>query len=93
MPLALPLAAFIKGFDQSAPSLALAVDLAEIKYLPLDHFAAIATFVLDDVPVAMLLAVLEASVEAQEHDANQLAPASQRKILGLHYSRFAIEPR
>jgi len=49
--LAVPPAAFIKGIDQLAPSLALAVvDLAEIKHLPLDHLAASATLVLDDAP-------------------------------------------
>jgi hypothetical protein len=38
--LAVPSAAFIKGFDQLAPSLALAViDLAKVQHLPLDHLA------------------------------------------------------
>jgi hypothetical protein len=69
------LAPFIEGFDQLAPGLALAViDFAEIQHLPLDHPAAGATLVLDDIPVAMLFAVFEASVESQEHDANQPTP-------------------
>jgi hypothetical protein len=90
--LPLPLASFIEGFDQSSPSLALAViDLAEIKHLPLDHFAAGATFVLDDVPVAMLLAVLEASVEAQEHDANQLTPTQHPKERYLVYTTADLQ--
>src|SRR5262249_54445642 len=73
--LAMPPAVFIKGFDQLAPGIALAViDLAEIQHLPLHHLATGATLVLDDIPVAMLLAVFEASVESQEHDANQPTP-------------------
>jgi hypothetical protein len=73
--LAVSPAAFIKGFDQLAPSLALAViDLAKIKHLPLDDLATGAALVLDDIPVAMLFAVFEASVESQEHDANQPTP-------------------
>ncbi len=73
--LPMPLAAFIKGFGQAVPSLELAViDLAEIQHLPLDHLATGATLVLNDVPVTMLFAVFEASVESQEHDANQLTP-------------------
>jgi hypothetical protein len=73
--LAPPPAAFIKGFDQLAPGFALAIiDLAEIKHLTLDNLAASAALALDDIPVAMLFAVFEASVEAQEHDANQPTP-------------------
>src|SRR6266849_2846526 len=70
--LAMPPTAFIKGFDQAVPSLELAViDLAKIQHLPLDHLATGTTLVLDDIPVAMLFAVFEASVGSQEHDANQ----------------------
>jgi hypothetical protein len=69
--LAVPPAAFIKGADQLAPSLALAViDLAEIEHLPLNHLAAGATLILDNIPGTMLFAVFEASVEPKEHDAN-----------------------
>jgi hypothetical protein len=42
--------------------------------LPLDHLAASAALVLDDIPVAMLFAVFETSVESQEH-ANQPTPS------------------
>src|SRR5215475_4085939 len=69
--LPVPSAAFIEGFDRLTPSLALAViDFAEIQHLPLDHFATGAALVLNDIPIAMLFAVFEASVESQEHDAN-----------------------
>ena len=70
------LAAFTEGFDLAVPSLELAViDLAEIQHLPLDHLAADAALVLNDVPVTMLFAVFETSVESQEHDANQPTPS------------------
>ena len=72
--LAMPPRAFIKGFDQLAPSLMLdIVDLAQIQHLPLHHLATGAAFVLDNIPVAMLFAIFEASVEPQEH-ANQPTP-------------------
>jgi hypothetical protein len=71
--LAVPTAAFIKGFDQPAPRLELAViDLAEIQHLPLDHLATGAALVLDDIPVAMFFAVFEASIVLQEHDADDV---------------------
>src|SRR5712664_3813141 len=73
--LAVPLATFIKGVDQAVPSLKLTIiDLAEIQHLPLHHLASGATLALDDIPVAMLFAVFEASVGSQEHDANQPTP-------------------
>jgi len=57
-----------------APSLVLGVvDLAQIQHLPLHHLAAGAALVLNNIPVAMLLAVFEASIEPQEH-ANQPTP-------------------
>ena len=66
-------APFIKGFDQMAPGLTLAaIDLAEIQHLALDDLAASTTPVLDNIPIAMLLAVFEASVGSQEHDPTQL---------------------
>ena len=65
---------FIKGFDLPTPILMLGVvDLAEVQHLPLHHSAASTTLVLDNIPIAMLLAVFEAPVESQEH-ANQLTP-------------------
>jgi hypothetical protein len=70
---------FIKRLDEMTPSLALTVvDLAQVQDLPLHHPAARAALVLDNIPVAMLLAILEASVVSQEHDANQ--PTSNPKI-------------
>jgi len=75
--LAVPLAALIKGFDQPAPGIVLAViDLAEIQHLPLDHLATGATLVLNDIPVSMLFAVFEAPVESQEHDATHPTPTT-----------------
>ena len=69
----MPPRAFIKGFDQLTPSLMLGVvDLAQIQHLPLNHLAG-AAFVLDNIPVAMLFAVFETSIEPQEH-ANQPTP-------------------
>src|SRR5258707_3958080 len=50
------------------------IDRARIPHLPLDHLATGAALVLDDVPVTMLFAVFEASVESQKHDANQPTP-------------------
>src|SRR6201998_3884941 len=64
---------FVKCFDQATPSLTLGVvDLAEIQHLTLHYFAGGAALALDNIPVAMLFAVFETSVEAQVHDANQL---------------------
>jgi hypothetical protein len=61
--LPVPSAAFIEGFDRLTPSRALAViDFAEIQHLTLDHFATGAALVLNDIPIAMLFAVFEASV-------------------------------
>jgi len=64
---------FIERLDHPAPPLALAVvDLAQIQHLALHDPAIGAAFGLDDVPVAVLLAVLEASVASQIHDAATL---------------------
>ena len=58
----------VEGLDHPAPGFLLAVvDLAEIKHLPLHHLAAGAALALDNAPVAVLLAVLEASIRAQIH--------------------------
>ncbi len=55
----------IEGFDHTAPRRELAVvDLAEIQHLPLHDLAARTALVLDNIPVAMLLAVLEAPVRS-----------------------------
>jgi len=62
----------VEGIDHPAPRLALAiVDLAEIQHRPLHHLAAGAALALDDAPIAMLLAVLQPSSGAQEHDGRQ----------------------
>ena len=59
----------VEGFDHPTPRLALAVvDLAEIQHRPLNHLATGAPLALHDAPIAMLLAVLDPSVRAQEHD-------------------------
>ena len=58
----------VENFDHPAPGLLLAVvDLAEIEHLPLHHLAAGAALALDNAPVAVLLAVFEASIRAQIH--------------------------
>jgi hypothetical protein len=79
----------IKGVDLPTPGFMLAiVDLAEIQHLALHDLAVGTPLVLDNVPIAMLFAVFEASVEPQEH-ANQLNPNKiDEKTLGLHYRRF-----
>jgi hypothetical protein len=66
--LVVTLPAFIEGFDLPAPIGTLAViDFAEIQHLSLHHFAAGTSLVLNDVPVAMLLAVFDASLRSEEH--------------------------
>ena len=66
--------------DRPAPRRPLAVvDLAEVQHLALHHPAVRAAAVLHHAPVAVLLAVLEASLGAQEHgpEACRNTPASQ----------------
>src|SRR5208337_1516638 len=59
---------FVERLGRPAPSLLLAVvDFAEIEHLALHHLAAGAALTLDNAPVAVLLAVLEASIRAQIH--------------------------
>src|SRR3977135_3803249 len=83
---------FVKGFDLPTPSCMLAVvDLAKIQHLTLHHLAAGTPLVFDDIPITMLFAVFEASVESQEH-ANQFTKIKiDEKILGLDYRRFRKE--
>src|SRR5271166_4430050 len=58
----------VEGLDPPAPGLLLtAVDFAEIEHLSLHHLAAGAPLALDNAPVPVLLAVLEASIRAQIH--------------------------
>src|SRR6202035_4928757 len=54
----------VKRFDRTAPIVMLPVaDLAQIQHLPLHHLATGTAPVLDDVPVAVFLAVLEAPID------------------------------
>ena len=80
---------FVKGFDLPTPSCMLAVvDLAAIQNLALNHLAAVPPLVSDIIPIAVLFAVFEASVESQEHANHFSANKIDEKILGLHYRRF-----
>jgi hypothetical protein len=49
------------------------VDLAQIQHVPLHHAPAGDPLVLDNAPVAMLLAILPENFAAQEHDGRQLS--------------------
>jgi hypothetical protein len=61
--LRVPLASFIKRFDQIVPGCALTVvDLSEIQNLPLHDLTPSTPFALDDVPITVFLAVLEPSM-------------------------------
>jgi hypothetical protein len=62
----------VEGLDHPAPGFLAIVDLAEIKHLALHHLAAGAALALDNAPVAVLLAVLEASIRAQIHGETNL---------------------
>jgi hypothetical protein len=74
------LAAFVKGIDHPAPSLALAVvDLAEIKHRPLDHSTTGAALTLDNAPVTVLLAVLPSPSESQIHERRFYSDQNARK--------------
>jgi len=58
-----PLLSFIESFDDPAPRFALTVvDLTEVQYLALHHLAPSTALALDNIPIAMLLAVLEPPV-------------------------------
>jgi hypothetical protein len=80
----------VKRFDRTAPIVMLAVaDLTQIQHLPLHHLATGTAPVLDDIPVVVLLAVLEAPIRSQKHGPTKLRRSQQaQKILGLHYTRF-----
>src|SRR5271169_3102057 len=63
----------VEGLDHPTPGFLLTVvDFAEIEHLPLHHLAAGAALALDNAPVAVLLAVLEASIRAQIHGETNL---------------------
>src|SRR5437660_9200654 len=71
---------FIKGFDHTAPRLVLAVvDLAEIENLALHDLAAGAALALNNAPIAVFFAVLEASVGSQIHRESSLHHHNARK--------------
>src|ERR1700719_907807 len=61
--------------------------------MPLHHLAAGAALVLDNIPVAMLLAVFEASVETQEH-VNQPTPnkAGQKDTWSTLQTIYQLAP-
>jgi hypothetical protein len=65
------LRSLVEGLDDPAPCLALTVvDLPQVQHLPLHHLATGTSFALNDVPVAMLLAVLDSTIAAQIHGAD-----------------------
>ena len=72
------------SFDGLAPRLALAgVDLAQVQHLALHHAAVAAAPVLHHAPVVVGLAVLLASVAAQEHGPKfwvRAAPGARTKV-------------
>ena len=58
----------IENFDRSTSAFALGViDLAKVKDLPLHKLSTPATTILDDVPITMLLTILEPTVALQKH--------------------------
>jgi hypothetical protein len=68
----------VKHFDRTAPIVMLVVvDLTQIQHLPLHHLATGTAPVLDDVPVAVLLAVLEAPIRSQKHGPAKLRRSQQ----------------
>src|SRR5262245_36935152 len=76
-----PLAPFIERFDDLAPRLALAVvDLAQIQYLPLHDLATSTALALDNIPIAMLLAVLQSSVASQIHASESVSNACKQAL-------------
>ena len=87
------LASLVERFDRLAPCGSLAViDLAQIQHLPLHRPPAGHPAVLDDAPVAVLLAVLAANLVAQKHAASFHSRRPFRKLLGRHRRPFAQIP-
>jgi hypothetical protein len=84
----------IEHLDRTAPRRSLrGVDLAKIQHMPLHHPAIVETFVLDNVPVAVRLAVFLASRLPKKHDdANLCTRNLPGNRVGLHYSRFRQNP-
>src|SRR5262245_23338969 len=76
-----PLAPFIECFDDLAPRLAPAViDLAQIQHLPLHDLATSTALALDNIPIAMLLAVLQSSVASQIHASESVSNACKQAL-------------
>ena len=70
-------ALMLKDLDRPPPrQLLRAVDLAQIQHVPLHHAAASDPRVLDNAPIAMLLAILAAVFVPQEHDGRELSAHS-----------------
>jgi hypothetical protein len=59
----------LEDIDRFTPDLALTVvDLSKIKHLPLHHLTASDSAVFDQIPIAVLLAILLSRRAAQKHD-------------------------
>lgn len=85
----LRLAVLVEGFDGSLPFGALgAVELAEVKHLPLEHATPDAD-ALDEAPAVMGLAVLEPLGRTKKHAGIVSYPTSALKRVGLHYTDFS----
>ena len=87
----------VEGLDQPTPGFLLtAVDFAEIEHLSLHHLAAGAALALDNAPVPVLLAVLEASIRAQIHDEinlRQTRPLKRYLVYATdEFQNWLIEP-
>jgi hypothetical protein len=65
--------AMLKNIDGLLPGgLLLIIDLPQIKNRLLDDFTSGATFVFDDAPIAVLLAILLSRSETQKHNGELL---------------------
>jgi len=79
----------VQDLDGLAPSRLLRiVDLAEVEHLALHHTPIGNAPILDDAPVTMLLAVLEAIFRTQEHADSVGKNSLRNNSLGRHYKRF-----
>ena len=79
----------LHNLDRAAPRGALViVDLAEIEHVALNHPATTDPDVLHHAPVAVLLAVLEASLAAHEHGQIVGRCGTSIKGVGRHYTGF-----
>src|SRR4051794_25517360 len=84
---------FVKGLDRPAPGFVLAVvDLAEIKHLALDDLAAGAALAFHNAPIAVLLAVLQASIRSQIHREPSLHQGNSPKRYLVSTTRDSGEP-